>query len=107
MKAFKYKLRPSKSVAEKFVATLDICCELYNASIQERRDSYRATGKGVGFAAQSRQLPEIKADRDDVATVYSQVLVDVLRRSDRASAINILALGQRAQASSVALAALA
>lgn len=84
MKAFKYKLRPSKAVAARFVATLDICRELYNASIQERRDSYRTTGRGVGFAAQSRQLPEIKSEREDVADVFSQVLQDVLHRSDKA-----------------------
>jgi putative transposase len=86
MKAFKYKLRPSKAVAARFEATLDVCRELYNASIQERRDAYRTTGKGVGFAAQSRQLPEIKAERADVAEVFSQVLQDVLHRSDKAFA---------------------
>jgi putative transposase len=86
MKAFKYKLRPSKSVAAKFQATRDVCRELYNASVQERRDSYRVTGKGVGFAAQSRQLPEIKSEREDVAAVFSQVLQDVLHRSDKAFA---------------------
>lgn len=86
MKAFKYKLRPSKPIAAEFGATLDVCRELYNASIQERRDAYRRTGTGVGFAAQSRQLPEIKAEREDVAGVFSQVLQDVLRRSDKAFA---------------------
>jgi putative transposase len=54
--------------------------------VQERRDSYRSTGKRVGFAAQSRQLPEIKAEREDVAEVFSQVLQDVLHRSDKAFA---------------------
>lgn len=84
MKTYKYKLRPSKTVAARFEATLDICRELYNASLQERRDSYRTTGKGVHFAAQSRQLPEIKSEREDVAGVFSQVLQDVLHRSDKA-----------------------
>ncbi len=86
MKAFKYKLRPSKTIAARFGATLDICRELYNASLQERRDSYRRTGTGVNFAGQSRQLPEIKVEREDVAGVFSQVLQDVLHRSDKAFA---------------------
>lgn len=84
MKTYKYKLRPSKTVAARFGATLDVCRELYNASVQERRDSYRTTGKGVTFAAQSCQLPEIKAEREDVVGVFSQVLQDVLHRSDKA-----------------------
>ena len=86
MKTYKYKLRPSRNVAARFDETLDICRELYNASIQERRASYRATGRGVTYLAQHRQLPEIKSERKDVAGVFSQVLQDVLRRSDKAFA---------------------
>lgn len=84
MKAFKYKLKPSRAIAVAFEATLDVCCELYNASLQERRSCYRTTGTRVNFAMQSRQLPEIKTEREDIAGVFSQVLQDVLRRSDKA-----------------------
>src|SRR5688572_25585824 len=40
-KAFKYKLRVSRAVAEKLTATPNVCRELYNAALQERRDAYR------------------------------------------------------------------
>jgi putative transposase len=82
LKAFKYRLDPSQAVATRLGETLDVCRELYNAGLQERRDAYRATGKAVSFASQSRQLPEIKAVREDVASVHSQVLQDVLWRVD-------------------------
>jgi hypothetical protein len=38
----------------------------------------------IGFRQQSAQLPAIKAERPDVAGVYSQVLQDVLHRVDHA-----------------------
>jgi putative transposase len=63
---------------------LALCCELYNAALQERRDAYRLQGLSLTAATQSKQLPEIKAVRSDVAAVGSQVLQDVLQRLDRA-----------------------
>ena len=82
MKAYKYKLRVSMAVAEKFGRTLDVCCELYNAALQERRDAWRLSRECVFYPAQSAQLPAIKAERADVASVYSQVLQETLRRVD-------------------------
>jgi putative transposase len=82
IRAFKYRLDPNPAAAARLDETLAICRELYNAALSERRNAYRATGKGVGFASQSRQLPEIKAEREDVAAVHSQVLQDVLWRVD-------------------------
>jgi putative transposase len=61
-----------------------LCCELYNASLQERRDAYRLAGISITQAAQSRQLPDIKKLRPDLGEIGSQVLQDVLQRLDRA-----------------------
>lgn len=83
-KAFKYKLRVSRAVDEKLTATLDICRELYNVALQERRDAYRAAGVSLNYYTQASQLPSIKAERADVAAVHSQVLQDTLRRVQRA-----------------------
>jgi putative transposase len=83
MKAFKYRLDPNHVIEARLDEVLSICRELYNAGLEERRNAYRVTGKGVGFASQSKQLPEIKAVREDVAGVHSQVLQDVLWRVDR------------------------
>src|SRR5262245_3551766 len=80
MKSYKYKLKPSAKIIAIFEAWLAICCELYNAALQERRDAYRIAGKSVGFTEQCAELPEMKAARQDAARVYSQVLQNVLKR---------------------------
>jgi putative transposase len=83
-RTFRYRLYPTAAQADVLERQLAVCCELYNAALQERRACFRATGKSISFAAQSRQLPGIKADCPDVGKVFSQVLQDVLHRVDRA-----------------------
>ncbi|HEY0323683.1 MAG TPA: transposase [Pyrinomonadaceae bacterium] len=79
-KAFKYKLRVSRAVNEKLTSTLNVCRELYNAALQERRTAYRVAGVSLNYETQAHQLPEIKEARPDVASVHSQVLQDTLKR---------------------------
>jgi len=80
IKTYKFRLYPSKAQIKSLEQTLDICRELYNAALQERRDAWKLNRVSVGFFDQSRQLPEIKTIRGDVADVNSTVLQDVLRR---------------------------
>ncbi|MET0466889.1 MAG: transposase [Chitinophagaceae bacterium] len=84
MKAYKYKLKVSRRVVERFEQTLSVCCELYNAALQERRDAWRVSRKSVSYYDQQNQMPEIKPLRSDVAAVFSQVLYDPLLRIDKA-----------------------
>jgi putative transposase len=86
MKAFKFKLKLNQKFEQRCAQTLDVCRELYNASLQERRDAWKISAKSVNYHAQAMQLPEIKAARSDLKKVHSQVLQDVLRRSDKAFA---------------------
>jgi putative transposase len=81
--AFKFRIDPSPAVEAKLNWTLDVCRELYNAALQERRDAYRINGLSINYHAQALQLPQIKQIREDVGGVYSQVLQDVLRRVDK------------------------
>ena len=84
MKSYKFKIkRPSKTVVRKFEQTLDLCRELYNGGLQERRDAYKLNRISVNYYDQANQLSEIKAVRDDFNSVYSQVLQDVLKRLDK------------------------
>lgn len=82
-KAYKYKLKPSRRIVQTFEQTLDICREIYNAALQERRDAYRMARKSVGRAEQCRELTEIRRIRPDVAGIHSQVAQDVLNRLDK------------------------
>src|SRR5919106_4761473 len=83
-KSFKYKLRVSRAVDHRLTATLDMCRELYNAALQERRDAYRQADVSLNYETQANQLPDIKRARADVASVHSQVLQDTLKRVQKA-----------------------
>jgi putative transposase len=84
LKAFKYRIYPSRAQVTKLERTLGLCCELYNAALQERRDAYRICGKSIRCYDQINQLPDIKEIRTDFNTIHSQVLQEVLLRLDKA-----------------------
>ena len=84
LKAYKYRIYPSHAQKTRFAGWLALCCELYNAGLQERRDAYRVSRKSIPYNDQQNQLPEIKAIRPELRMVHSQVLQDVLRRLDKA-----------------------
>jgi putative transposase len=84
VKAYKYKMKTNKKFVAKCEQTLDLCRELYNAALQERRDAYKINGLSINYHAQAIQLPEIKKTRQDLTQVHSQVLQDTLRRLDKA-----------------------
>src|SRR5215472_1399748 len=79
----KYRLYPNRRQREKLQATLDVCPELYNAALQERREARSSHRKSIHYVEQANQLLDIKAVREDVRAVHSQVLQDVLRRIDK------------------------
>ncbi len=83
-KSFRYRLYPTKKQETILDSQLALCCELYNAALQERRDAYRMCGKNITFTLQSAQLPHIKEVRPEYEAIYSQVLQDVLHRVDKA-----------------------
>jgi len=83
-KTFKYRIYPSKAQTTCLNNTLALCCELYNAGLQERRDAYRLERKSIRYVEQANQLPEIKEARPELNEIHSQVLQDTLRRLDKA-----------------------
>jgi putative transposase len=82
-KAYKYRLYPTHAQKTSFELTLNLCRELYNAALQERRDAYKRSGKSLKYYDQAMQLPAIKEVRPDLEMVHSQVLQEVLHRLDR------------------------
>lgn len=84
IKAFKFQIKTSEKVEQKIEQTLDLCRELYNAGLQERRDAYKCLRKSISYNNQANQLPDITKDRVELKTVHSQVLQDVLKRLDKA-----------------------
>ncbi|HVH70236.1 MAG TPA: helix-turn-helix domain-containing protein, partial [Candidatus Dormibacteraeota bacterium] len=58
-RTFKYRLYPKRQQRHQLQATLDVCRELYNAGLQERREAWSSHRKAVGYLAQAQQLAEI------------------------------------------------
>lgn len=86
MRAYKFKLKPNKAFASQCELTLNVCRELYNAGLHERRDAFNTCRMSVTFHKQVNQLPAIKLIREDARAVHSQVLQDTLRRLSKAFA---------------------
>jgi len=84
VKNYKYKIRVSRAVQTKFEKTLNLCCELYNSALQERRQAWKLSRVSINFHSQAVQLPLIKVDRPELENIYSQVLQDTLRRLSKA-----------------------
>lgn len=84
LKAYKYRLYPTKKQALRLQEVLDRCRELYNAALQERRDAYRMAHVSIRYQQQAGQLPAIKQIREEYAEIHSQVLQDTLKRVDKA-----------------------
>lgn len=82
-KTYRFRLCPSKKMIAIFEQTLTLCCELYNAALQERRDAWEIERKQLYYVHQSAQLPAIKTDRPEFQLIYAQVLQSTLRRIDR------------------------
>ncbi len=84
IKNFRFRIFPSKAQTTKLVNTLDLCRDLFNASLQERRDAYKLNRISLNYYDQANQLPEIKVTNPEYLGVHSQISQDVLKRVDKA-----------------------
>ncbi len=82
--SYKFRIsKPSKTVQERLEQTLRLCKDLYNASLQERRDAYQINRIALNYHTQRAQLPDIKTTNHEYKEIYSQVLQDVLKRVEK------------------------
>src|SRR5215204_6092240 len=72
-RTYRYRIYPSRAQTARLNETLRLCCELYNAALQERRDAYRLERKTIRYFEQSNQLPDVKLARPEFKGVHSQV----------------------------------
>lgn len=82
-KTFKYRLRINQRFVAEAERWLGVCCDLYNAGLQERRDAFRVQRKSISYYEQQAQLREIRADHEDLRNMSQGVQVDALRRLDK------------------------
>ena len=78
-KSFKYRIYPTKAQVKTLESWLELCRELYNAGLEERREAWKK-GVSIGRYTQQRQLPEIKKIRTEYAEINAQVLQNAVGR---------------------------
>lgn len=100
MKTYKYRLYPTKKQPERLEWTLARCCELYNAALQERRDTWNIIKRhpnffdeewrkqvvkdhSISLYDQQNQLPEMKELRPEYKEIGAHVLQNVTNRVDK------------------------
>ena len=83
-RTYRYRLYPNKEQIRKFEQALDICRNLYNNALTQRRKYYQENGKGLSRIKQQEFLKERKDEDIYLTQVHSQVLQDVLFRIEKA-----------------------
>lgn len=84
IRSYKFRIYPTRRQEETLNHHLAICCELYNAAIQERRDAWKLERKSISYFDQCYQLTQIKPERADVAEIHATALEHTLKRVDGA-----------------------
>src|SRR5215469_1653765 len=69
-KTLRYRLYPTKKQHTTLNQWLALCCETYNAALQERRDAYRMAGISLGYSHQCAELAACKELRPELAEVH-------------------------------------
>ncbi|GHO65093.1 transposase [Ktedonobacter sp. SOSP1-52] len=83
-KTYLFRIYPSRKQIQKLEAWLGLCCEVYNAALDERKSAYRMAGVSLSYEHQCAELPACKEVCPALNEVPSQVLQDVVKRVDRA-----------------------
>jgi putative transposase len=77
IKAYRYKLEPNKAQRYALARTLDVCRDLYNDALTQRKMHK------VSRFYQQAELPALKAAFPVYKNVYSQVLQNIVNRLDK------------------------
>jgi putative transposase len=84
IKAYKYRIYPTKSQRTKMERTLDLCRWTYNQTLAYRKNAWENEGKSVSKYETHDLLPDWKSDKSELSEVFSQTLQNVQERVDLA-----------------------
>lgn len=84
LKAYKYRLDPSRSQCEAFEQYAGCCRFVWNWALDQRKQYYAATGKSMSWAEQDAQLKHLKKQFSFLGEAPSQSLQQVVKDLDRA-----------------------
>jgi len=83
-KTYQFRIYPTSKQINILERWLGLCCETYNAALDERKSAYRMAGISLSYAHQFAELPACKEVRPELCEVPAQVLQDAVKRVDRA-----------------------
>src|SRR5271165_6396182 len=78
------KLYPRPSQAAALVKVLDICCQVYNIALEQRRDAWRTRRLAITQGDQCAQLTDLRRSDPRIASIYRELLDVTLHRLDLA-----------------------
>ncbi len=84
LKAYQYRLYPTKAQTSMLNRTFDLCRKVYNNTLAFRRDSWDYDAESVSLFETNKELTSWKKDHPKLSSVYSQVLQNVQVRVDLA-----------------------
>ncbi|MFZ1897912.1 RNA-guided endonuclease InsQ/TnpB family protein [Methanoregula sp.] len=84
LKAYQYRLYPTKAHTTVLNRTFDLCRKVYNNTLALKRDSWDYDVKSVSLFETNKELTIWKQDYPELSSVYSQVLQNVQVRVDLA-----------------------
>src|SRR5271169_6507052 len=82
--AYRYRTYPTDLQVLSIENWMGSLCHLNNEAIEERKEAYKATGKGLTYREQQNALPKKRKLDPALRMVHSQVSQDTLRRVDKA-----------------------
>ena len=84
MRAFRYRLYPSKSQERLLASTIETCRRLYNDCLAERKAAWEQDRRTVSKVEQLRRVKVVKATNPAAAGIHSHVLQVTVSDLDRA-----------------------
>jgi len=84
LKAFKYRIYPTKSQNTKMNRTIELCRWTYNETLAYRKNAYEKENITVSKYETHNLLPQWKRDKPELKEVFSQTLQNVQERVDLA-----------------------
>jgi len=81
--AYKFRIYPNRKQEAILNETLETCRHLYNNALAERKETWKNTQKSISYYEQAKTLTSEKKHNPTLQLVFSQVLLDVLRRLDK------------------------
>jgi putative transposase len=84
LKAYKYRMYPSKAQSLLLAQTLETCGCWYNTCLAERKEAYENEKRSVGKFEQLRKVRELKQSNPYAENVHSHILQVVVQDLDQA-----------------------